>query len=43
MQEMEWTMREALYTVGNKMDVVVVGVKKKGKNGWNIEVKPIET
>jgi hypothetical protein len=42
MQMHEWTMRGALYTVGNSMDVKVIGIRKKGKKGWNIEVKPVE-
>jgi hypothetical protein len=42
MQMHEWTMRGALYTVGNSMDVKVIGIRKKGKKGWKIEVKPVE-
>lgn len=38
MEEMEWTMRDGLYRVGDAMPVRVLKVKRKGKSGWNIEV-----
>ena len=42
MEEMEWTMRDGLYRVGDAMPVKVVKVKRKGKSGWNIEVKSVD-
>ena len=42
MEEIEWTMRETFYRVGEAMDVEVVKVKRKGKSGWNIEVKSVD-
>ena len=42
MEEIEWTMRDGLYRVGDAMPVKVVKVKRKGKSGWNIEVKSVD-
>jgi hypothetical protein len=42
MEEMEWTMRDGLYRVGQAMPVKVLKVKRKGKSGWNIEVESAE-
>ena len=42
MEEIEWTMRETFYRVGEAMHVEVVKVKRKGKSGWNIEVKSVD-
>lgn len=42
MEQIEWTMRETFYRVGDAMDVQVVKVRPKGKSGWNIEVKSID-
>ena len=42
MEEIEWTMRETFYRVGEAMHVEVVKVRRKGKSGWNIEVKSVD-
>ncbi|MDP6195083.1 MAG: nuclease-related domain-containing protein [Candidatus Poseidonia sp.] len=42
MEEIEWSMRETFYRVGEAMHVEVVKVKRKGKSGWNIEVKSVD-